>query len=53
MIAEMLAVIRGDDHQRVVEHAAPLELIEESSQPPIEISECYRRKRRLPSAREL
>ena len=38
VIAQVLAVIRGDDHQRIVEHAAPAQLIEEEPQPPIEIS---------------
>ena len=26
VVAELLAVVGGDDHERVVEHAAPLEL---------------------------
>ena len=37
MIAEVLAVIRGDDHQGIVEHAAPAEFLEEHPQPLIEI----------------
>ena len=37
MIAEMLAMIRGDDDQRVVEHPARSQLIEEGPQLPIEI----------------
>ena len=38
VIAQVLAVIRGDDHQGIVEHAAPAELLEEDPQPPIKIS---------------
>ena len=37
VIAQVLAVIRGDDHQGIVEHAAPAELLKEHPQPPIEI----------------
>ena len=43
-------MIRGDDHQGVVEHPAPRQLVEEDPQPPIEISECNRHKHRWPSA---
>ncbi len=29
MLAELLAVVRGDDHQRVPEHPAPIKLVEQ------------------------
>ena len=38
VIAEVLAVIRGNDHQGIVERTAPVELIEENPQPAIKIS---------------
>jgi hypothetical protein len=37
VIAQVLAVIRRDDHHRIVEHAAPAEFLKKYTQPPIEI----------------
>ena len=36
MLAELLAVIGGDDHERIAEQLAPVELIEELAHSPIE-----------------
>ena len=38
MIAQMLAVIGSHDHQRIFDHSLPAQLVEQQSQPPIEIS---------------
>src|SRR5262249_59705452 len=37
MVAEMLAVIRGDDHQGVVEHAPTAEFLEEDTESLVEV----------------
>ena len=40
MIAQVLAMIRSDDHQRILQDPPPAQLIEQRSQPPIEIGDA-------------
>ena len=41
VIAEMLAVIRGDDDQRTVEHPAAPQLLEEDAQLPVHVADAF------------